>query len=208
MKTCGHCHEAKPLEAYGRDRSRKGGLQCWCRECCIAYGTTRYAANPEKKRARQSAWLAANPDYQAEWRAANPDYDAARRAASPERTKASSTARYAANPARTAAYSAAWHAANPLCATWSNMVQRCTNTKRKDYPNYGGRGITVCERWLTYKNWLTDILGTLGPRPEGMSMDRIDNDMGYFPGNVRWATRKQQSNNRRPRKTKAEDVRP
>jgi hypothetical protein len=73
------------------------------------------------------------------------------------------------------------------------MRHRCRNPNGKDFKYYGGRGIRVCERWSDFTNFLADM----GERPPGQSLDRIDNDGNYEPGNVRWATRKQQRANRR-----------
>lgn len=73
------------------------------------------------------------------------------------------------------------------------MLQRCTNPNDPAYRHYGGRGITVCERWQSFENFLADM----GERPEGLTLDRTDNEGNYEPGNCKWATRAQQSANRR-----------
>lgn len=76
---------------------------------------------------------------------------------------------------------------------WISMKQRCTNPKRHNYKNYGGRGIVVCDRWRdSFINFLADVGERPGPE---FSLDRINNDGNYEPGNVRWATRSQQQRN-------------
>jgi hypothetical protein len=75
---------------------------------------------------------------------------------------------------------------------WKAMKDRCNNPKSTPYRWYGERGISVCERWNKFENFLEDM----GERPEGMTLDRIDNDGNYEPGNCRWVTHKDNCNNR------------
>lgn len=76
--------------------------------------------------------------------------------------------------------------------TWLGIIQRCTNQKHKHYRLYGGRGITVCDRWKTFDYFLEDI----GERPENCQIDRIDNDGGYYKENCRWVTCREQHRNK------------
>ena len=92
----------------------------------------------------------------------------------------------------------------PEYQAWRGMKTRCLNPRCRKYPDYGGRGIRVCPEWLdSFEAFLEHI----GPRPgQGWSVDRIDVDGHYEPGNVRWATAKQQAQNRRPRATRAHPI--
>lgn len=86
----------------------------------------------------------------------------------------------------------------PEFRVWRSMIDRCRNKNSKNYFRYGGRGITICERWKVYLNFLEDM----GPRPSlKHSIERKNNDKGYEPGNCKWATAQEQANNRRTSRT-------
>jgi len=82
----------------------------------------------------------------------------------------------------------------PTWKTWSMMLDRCKNPNAPKFHHYGGRGITVCDRWLTFENFYADM----GERPTDLTLDRINVDGNYEPANCRWATHKEQRANRRP----------
>ena len=95
----------------------------------------------------------------------------------------------------------------PLYTIWANMIARCERPSSHSYPNYGARGIKVCPAWHDAATFMADIEASIGPRPEGRlpsgramySLDRIDNDGDYEPGNVRWNDLYGQAANRRDR---------
>lgn len=89
----------------------------------------------------------------------------------------------------------------PEWVTWASMIQRCYDQNYPSFPDYGGRGIEVCDEWIEDAKAFSDYMITnFGPKPENQSIGRIDNDGNYEPGNVRWETAQQQAVNKRTTK--------
>jgi hypothetical protein len=82
----------------------------------------------------------------------------------------------------------------PTYTVWAGMIQRCHNPNARSYKHYGNRGIKVCDAW---RNSFTEFFNDMGAKPDGLSLDRINNDGDYEPSNCRWATGSQQKRNRR-----------
>lgn len=85
----------------------------------------------------------------------------------------------------------------PTYRVWHGMIVRCRYPSTQSYPRYGGRGIKVCDRWQGPDGFV-NFLADMGERPDGMTLDRIDNDGNYEPSNCRWASRSDQQRNKSP----------
>lgn len=93
---------------------------------------------------------------------------------------------------------------SPTYSCWKSAKQRCINPKSSQFPYYGGRGISMCNEW---SNSFAAFLAHMGERPDNTSIDRIDNQKGYEPGNCRWATPEQQARNKRNNRTDWDEYR-
>lgn len=81
----------------------------------------------------------------------------------------------------------------PTYISWKQMKQRCLNPNTPDYKNYGGRGVTICDKWIKFAGFYEDM----GERPDGLTLDRIDNNGSYCKENCKWSTRAEQNRNKR-----------
>lgn len=89
---------------------------------------------------------------------------------------------------------------DPIYNRWRAIISRCTNPNSTNFRYYGKRGIKVCDRWRTFENFRADIIAQIGPLQDNkLTLDRINNNGNYEPGNIRWATHSEQMRNRRPR---------
>ena len=108
-------------------------------------------------------------------------------------TKSCGCLRVDVNDKRSTKHGHATNGITPTYHTWAGMKNRCSNKTHKDYKNYGGRGIVFCDEWNDFTNFLFDM----GVKPNGKSLDRINNEGDYCKNNCRWATPKEQANNKR-----------
>lgn len=95
------------------------------------------------------------------------------------------------------------NATHSVYNSWLGMRQRCYNPRNREYPNHGGRGIIMCERW---RDSFLAFFADVGERPDGCTLDRIDNDRGYEPSNVRWASVATQNRNTRSTRLSSHQV--
>lgn len=144
-----------------------------CPTCKVEYRKSYYAQNKDHERAITAAWIEKNRE-------------AYLQSKKDRKNKEDEQRWYQARLSK-----------RPLDVIWRNVIARCTNPKNDHYHRYGGRGVTVCERWIG-ENGYDNFAADMGPRPSPKhSVERISNSGNYDPGNCKWATPKEQQRNRR-----------
>lgn len=177
MIVCTKCHEQRPTEAFSRSSTRRTGLSAWCKQCVRGQERARKARDPEAFRARQAGYSRTYAERHRDRQRARDrqrPWDAKRRAAEALR-----------------------NAAEPERYILKAMKQRCRNPRNAFFPDYGGRGIKVSPAF-DGPNGFATFVAEVGKRPgPDYSIERIKNELGYEPGNIRWATGREQQRNKR-----------
>ena len=169
-KRCSKCKEIKSTDEFSNNRRKKDGLCCWCKQC-----KNQYYQNHRTERLKHARkHRMANPNYDKEWyrehREERRQYDKRRR----------STVR------------------GHLYLVWNNIIKRCTNPQNRRYPDWGGRGIQVCAEWRDcFEKFHDYVVNILKIDPRGLTIDRINNDGNYEPGNIRFVSYSENNRNRR-----------
>jgi hypothetical protein len=194
------------LHVLGRDHERKGSHAYWRVECkcgnqgSVTSNALTSGATTSCGCAHREMLIARNGGISPDAPPRQPFSPKPRGAGKPPTRRRGSPGR--ARPARGGRFTPRGGLSVQYASTyqsWSNMIRRCTDPRCPRYPDWGGRGITVCDRWLDFANFLADM----GERPPGRTLERTKNHLGYSPDNCVWATPAQQGRNTRRSKLDA-----
>lgn len=168
-KKCPKCKQIKCLDEFSKAKNQKDGLQCWCKQCAKEYQNQYYQEHePQYQQYRQTHKSEEQQYYQ---------------------THKAEFFKHQKQCRKTIR--------GCLRYTFTDMLKRCSNPKRKDYKYYGGRGVQV--KFTSFDDFYDYVVNELKTDPRGLSIDRIDNDGHYEKGNIRFVTHKENCRNRRKR---------